>query len=261
VTSISEKKLHLLIHSKDIGVGRRVFIGLDDEHLKAEKAIAWIKSISNQEVNSILDIGANIGHVTIPLLKRGVVSKAYCYEPDPENYKLLQVNLLLNGLTDRVKCQQIALTREDSQFLLELSEDNFGDHRIRKSINSGRYREADRSVVSVQGKRLDVTLPPASLAAGESPLLWLDVQGFESEVLLGGLIFIYEKNPPIALEFWPYGLNRVNGVAELVSTLRRYGVFYDLSNNEPVPQSINDLVKMFDTNLWNDSFSKDILLV
>lgn len=148
-----------IVNSKDIAVGRRIFIGLDDEHLKAEKAIAWIKSLRNQEINSIVDIGANIGHITIPLLKRGVVTKAYCYEPDPENYKLLQVNLLLNGLTERVSCERIALTREDSQFLLELSEDNFGDHRIRKSNHSGKYREADRCVVSVQGKRLDGVLP------------------------------------------------------------------------------------------------------
>ena len=159
-----------------------------------------------------------------------------------------------------VKCERIALTREDSQFLLELSEDNFGDHRIRKSNHLGKYREADRNVVSVQGKRLDGVLPQGYLGTGECPLLWLDVQGFESEVLLGGVTFVSSKNP-LALEFWPYGLNRVNGVSELISTLDGYGVFYDLSRTEPRPQSIKDLLSMFDNNFQNDSYTKDILLV
>lgn len=252
-----------IVNSNDIAVGRRIFIGLDDEHLKAEKAIAWTKLLCNKEINSIVDIGANLGHITIPLLKRGVVSKAYCYEPDPENYKLLQVNLLLNGLTNRVICEQIALTREDSRFFLELSEDNFGDHRIRKSVDSGKYREADRSVVTVQGRRLDMVLPPppqAPTVEGEVLLLWLDVQGFESEVLLGGANFVRDKTP-LVLEFWPYGLNRVNGVEDLISTLEGYGVFYDLSNIEPRPQSIHDLLPMFNDNFRHDNYTKDILLV
>ena len=249
-----------IVNAQDIAVGRRIFIGLDDEHLKAEKAIAWIKSLSNQEISSIVDIGANIGHITIPLLKRGVVSKAYCYEPDPENYKLLQVNLLLNGLTDMVKCEQIALTREDSHFLLELSENNFGDHRIRKSNHSGSYGESSRTVLKVMGKRLDSVIPKSSLSETEQPLLWLDVQGYEAEVLWGAQTYVFSRNP-LVLEFWPYGLNRVNGVGDLINILSVYNEFMDLDDIEPLPRPIGDLLSMYQGNLGRSAYFRDILLI
>ena len=68
------------------------YIGMDDEHLKTIKAIAWIKKYRGENINTIFDIGANIGHISLPLIKEKMITKAYMWEPDIDNFKLLQCN-------------------------------------------------------------------------------------------------------------------------------------------------------------------------
>ena len=45
------KKSHgcYLLHAKDIGVSRRIYIGLNDEYLKAVKSIEWIAIIRSDQ--------------------------------------------------------------------------------------------------------------------------------------------------------------------------------------------------------------------
>lgn len=70
-----------ILHSNDYGVSRRIYIGLDDEHLKAIKAINLINDSSRfakrgGRITHLLDIGANIGHISIPLLEQGILGVA-----------------------------------------------------------------------------------------------------------------------------------------------------------------------------------------
>src|SRR5215510_15470087 len=56
------------------------------------KQIPW----DTGEIRYIMDIGANVG-VTALVLSQISGARVTCYEPDPENYKLLQNNVESNG--------------------------------------------------------------------------------------------------------------------------------------------------------------------
>lgn len=60
----------------------------------------------------LIDVGANIGCFAHAALLRGA-KRVYCYEPDPENFKLLSANLAHYG--DRVVLRHAAVWRSDTQ--------------------------------------------------------------------------------------------------------------------------------------------------
>src|SRR5215204_2368895 len=47
-----------------------------------------------------LDIGANIGTATVTAFRQAGFAGAICFEPLPENHRLLRENLAANGLAD-----------------------------------------------------------------------------------------------------------------------------------------------------------------
>lgn len=249
---------YFILHAKDVAVSRRIYIGLDDEYLKAKKAIEWISVLRSEGgVNFILDIGANIGHICIPLIKHGVIDQAAAYEPEPENYRLLKSNIILNGLDDSIVVHNHAIGSKPQEVLeLELSNDNYGDHRIRVSEKEGLYCESQRSVLQVESKSLD------SLGydvESKNILLWIDVQGYEGAVLFGGVNMLQQR-PAIGLEFWPYGLKRAGTFGHLLRSIRHYRCYYDLSSLEPRAQDIEKLCVLYHANFEDDVFMIDILV-
>lgn len=108
-----------------------------------------------------LDVGANIGTHTIYALNSGLFSRAVCIEPDPSNFRLLERNVAENGYAHRCCLRNIALGEALGDAVLELSRDNPGDHRIRRTGLSSEpdlYNETARATVTVKVSTLDNTL-------------------------------------------------------------------------------------------------------
>ncbi len=257
-----------ILHSNDYGVSRRIYIGLDDEHLKAIKAINLINDSSRfakggGRITHLLDIGANIGHISIPLLEQGILLHAIAWEPDPENFKLLKCNVMLNGLEEKVTLYNLALGRDSGKTLkFELSEDNFGDHRIRVRDDSGKYYEKSRKIIEVKSETLDSyidTFRQENLS-GNQLILWIDVQGYEGEVLAGARTLIDQMKPAIGMEFWPYGLDRAGGIDSLIEAIKHYEIYFDLTQLNPSGQPVNKLFDIYSHHKNNDYFMMDILL-
>jgi len=248
-----------VLHTKDIAVSRRIYIGMNDEYLKAVKAIEWIKKLRGAGwLPMLLDIGANIGHISIPLLLGRYVGEAIAIEPAPDNFKLLSCNVILNGLDKDISVRNLALGALPEETLdFELSEDNFGDHRVRVSGAQGALNEADRKVLTVRSTNLDSM---RELEGRSSDLLlWIDVQGYEGAVLSGASALLKNK-PAIGMEFWPYGLHRAKTSDALFRALSVYEVFYDLNSPQPVQLPISSLKGMYEENKLNDGFYIDIVL-
>jgi FkbM family methyltransferase len=257
LTEGKNSKCYYVLNSKDFAVARRIYIGLDDEHLKTLKAIQWIKSLRGSDIETVLDIGANIGHISIPLLKEGLITNSYMWEPDVENFKLLQCNILLNNCINRVKSFNVALGDKAETILLELSEDNFGDHRVRVTNEDGLYAENKRKLVECTQQTLDYYL--ASIPSTNNLLMWMDVQGYEAKVL-SGAIQLLSTMPNLVFEFWPYGLNRAGGVYNLDKSLSNYSCWYNLADENPVSKKICELEEIYNINKLNDQFYLDVLL-
>jgi hypothetical protein len=54
-------------------------------------------------------VGAHIGAVLIPMVRMAQIQRAMAYEPSPRNFKLLELNLALNGVRQAVQTRNIAL--------------------------------------------------------------------------------------------------------------------------------------------------------
>ncbi|MEQ1887457.1 MAG: FkbM family methyltransferase [Bryobacteraceae bacterium] len=138
-----------------------------------------------------LDVGANIGLVTVPLAQNAAI-RCIALEPDPQNYRLLQANVLTNCPHKNVEVFNAAAYREETELAFQRSEYNSGDHRVSKT-----------GTVRVRGMRLDdIPRPPGYLA------IKIDTQGAEPAVFEGARESIASADVLIC-EYWPWAMRRM----------------------------------------------------
>jgi FkbM family methyltransferase len=199
---------------------------------------------------TLLDIGANIGVISIEMLKTGEVSNAVMVEPEPTNDAMLEENVRKNGLQSRVYSQRLAVGDAESRLVFEVSGLNSGDHRVRVSAHPSAqeaYRESDRKTIEVQSTTLDalVELVPTEFKK-QWAVLWVDVQGFEQHVY-GGARRLLSTGIPVVSELWPYGLERagnsITSFCSLASELWTH--YYVFRRDRYVEYPIETLASFF----------------
>ena len=182
---------------------------------------------------TFLDIGANIGLVSIPLAERRRV-RCLAFEPEPRNFQWLERNIALHEVGSLFTTFNLALHSEETRLSFELSASNFGDHRVRGAAPAEAGRE--RTLIEVPAGRLDDLVRVEDLPR---PIVAkLDTQGSELRVLRGA-----ERSLPhldhLICEFWPHGLRRMGDSAEdLIGFFRgfSYGTILKLDElSEPLP--------------------------
>ncbi len=119
-----------------------------------------------------VDVGANVGSYTV---LAGAAIGAHCLsvEPLPATYEHLLDNIYLNRMQDRVTALNIGLGREEGTLRFSSGLDTM-NHVLAKD-------EAGVPAAEVPVRRLDTIVDDA-----EPAVLKIDVEGFETEVILGG---------------------------------------------------------------------------
>ncbi len=168
------------------------------------------------EGRGFLDVGANIGSATCLAMRRYGAAEAWMFEPAQENVTLLRQNVLVNGFQHRVHVHALALSDHEGAVAFELSDTSWGDHRVRveRASNDGPpalLEETKRRTVEVDARRLDDLVDDGSIDLGALGLAWIDVQGHEGHVFAGASKLL-ASNVPIVCEYWPYGLERTDGL-------------------------------------------------
>ena len=203
INNFSEK---YIVNSSDKVIGRSLYINGTFEF---DQLLHTLEILGNKiKTQTLVDIGANIGSICIPAVKRGIFKNCLAIEPEPYNFDLLTKNIFINGLSDKIKTFNVALGQFDNEKIkFELSENNYGDHRIKSNSTEKNYCNEDkRKIIDIEMKRLDTVISDSDL---KGTLLWMDVQGYEGFVLEGGMNTL-SKKPPLVIEFWPYGLDKFN---------------------------------------------------
>ena len=203
---------------------------------------------------TFVDIGANIGTHLVFALKEAGYQEGFGIEPDVNNYRLLVCNVLLNRLEGRTSLFNLAFSDEDGWAELELSTENFGDHRIR---NTG----GECAVSFGEGERKSYRVPKThagrwlvdAVRNPRSTLVWIDTQGHEGHVFR---CFLGEQPcvppPYLVAEFWPYGLERAGGKKSYLAFLAQCVAVYDINAEnweEASPVPIDLLSAMYDQML------------
>jgi len=160
-----------------------------------------------------VDVGANLGYFTVLAAARvGDHGRVFAFEPDPDNFALLQANCLANGVDQRVCAVHGALAQHDGRGTLYLSEDNLGDHQIFDISGTRR----SHSISLLNGGDY---LGPRTLRVD---LLKIDTQGSEYAVVAGLLSYLQKLDAPpqIIVELTPLSLRQAGASGrELIDCL------------------------------------------
>ena len=220
VIAIDSDSTRYFVSTRDRGLSRTVFGQgsyeqdvMDHTITLAEKHVGRAPLLAGR---TFVDIGANIGTSTIPALTVFGAADAVAIEPDAENYKLLRCNLIANDVEDRARTLRAAVSDRQGTGVLELDGGSWGDHRVRTRADApdGVFGESSRPTVSVPLTRFDDVARELPINLDNVGLVWMDVQGHEGQVLAGASSLL-ARDIPVAIEYWPYGLRRAEGLALL----------------------------------------------
>jgi len=208
------------------------------EEFDLNKLIRTLKFLNKKKkIENLYDIGANLGVICIPAVKRGLVKKAFAVEPELRNFELLKTNVALNNLENKISIYNYALSDQDDQEIeMELAKDNSGDHRIKNQIKFNIHNEENRKIVKVKTKKFDTLFNETKQ---NNDLIWIDTQGYEPIILQGAKKLI-ESKTSIVIEFWPYALKRANLWEKMFEVLKHFNFYVDLSNQELHLEKINE---------------------
>jgi FkbM family methyltransferase len=238
----------LTIDSRDSVIGQAIYLHRAWETELAAATMAFLRreGLLLPERGVVVDVGANIGMTSIGMLLRGDFERGVAIEPSPENLRLLRRNVSQNGLEERLLILPVAVSSNDGELELELSPENFGDHRIRHSAGAGAYDEGDRRTTRVPVRTLDGCLAEAGVRPLEVGLLWIDVQGHEAQSFQGASELL-ASGVPVLSEFWPYGIRR-SGLADVeycAILCSRFTDYYHRQQGQFIRADIRALSELF----------------
>ena len=167
-------------------------------NVKLEGKISNLSKLlkKNKKLN-LIDIGANIGSVSLPLAKLFDKSSIFSIEPTYYAFEKLLENVNLNPvLKKRIKTLNFLINKEKKtrKVYSSWNLNNQGlKHRIHlgslKKINEKNIISLDQLIKSIN-KKID--------------FIKIDVDGFELKVLKSGIRYIKKFKPIIHIEFAPY---------------------------------------------------------
>ena len=149
---------------------------------KEPETVEWMSSFAADEI--LVDVGANMGLYTIwaAITRR---ARVFAFEPEAQNFALLNRNIQLNGLGERVVAWCAALSDESRFDRLHLNSTTIGDscHAFGEKVD---HRLRPRNFRGVQGcfsTTLDQLVESGAMPAPNH--IKIDVDGFEHKVIRG----------------------------------------------------------------------------
>lgn len=154
---------------------------IDTAFTKEPETIEWLGQFAGDEV--LVDVGANIGLYSIMAAARGV--RVFAFEPESQNYALLNRNIYLNGMGERVTAYCAALSDRAGFSTLFLSAFSAAGscHSFGESVD---FRALPMQAAFTQG--CYSTTLDEMIASGAMPVpdhIKVDVDGIEHRVLAG----------------------------------------------------------------------------
>ena len=140
---------------------------------------------------TIIDIGAHIGGFALLAANIYPNSNIYCYEPNPDNFRLLKENIIINNFEDTVYPFQLAITGKTGIEKLHIFPGkNTGMHSISKKFK-------DDNSILINCITLEVF---KSNNIGICNFLKIDCEGAEEDILLNTSSNLLKRINYISLE-------------------------------------------------------------
>jgi FkbM family methyltransferase len=187
---------------------------------------------------TVLDVGANIGLISIPLAMRigGNTSDSdatiYSFEPIESNFESLRRNVKLNNLNGSVIPLKKGLGNKDTQVFIQLE----GDDLKRTGTANILPLERDFVRIPIQITSIDRLIVDGDLPVNVS-LMKIDTDGYDFEVIKGAKRLLQESRPIVLAELNEHCMNwHGYGIREVMTFLE--GINYEIwAMNSSRPQN------------------------
>jgi FkbM family methyltransferase len=148
---------------------------------------------------AVIDVGANIGAITIPLARHLTHGRVLAIEASPRICKVLAANVGHNALDNVTICASAASNRTAGIDFYEPPSSHFGMGSQAPQFNV--------RAIEVPGLPLDAMLDAENI--GHVAAMKVDVEGFEAHVFLGAPKLLHSNDPPkIVFEFCDWAEDR-----------------------------------------------------
>jgi FkbM family methyltransferase len=147
-----------------------------------------------------IDIGANIGHVTIQMsIITGKKGLNIGFDPNPYVYEVLVENINLNNTNTNVHAHNFAITETEEEFFYNSSEASFnnGGISINKENGHGKFSLATK----VKGVNLEAFLKkeyPEFIS--KLKLIKIDTEGYDKEIIKSILNLLKQTKAAVITE-------------------------------------------------------------
>lgn len=126
----------------------------------------------------VVDIGANIGYYAcMPLPVLGPEVTVIAIEPEPSNFRLLRLNVLLNEYEDAITVRNHAIGASETTAILEVNQQS--------NINLLKHHSEAADGVEVGVQPLSAVLAEEGVNPGDIDVVRMDVEGSEAAVFDG----------------------------------------------------------------------------
>jgi len=211
----------LLVRTEDEHVGRALFAkqGRGDMKVLARSVLAASTLLGEQAIagRTFIDVGANIGSTTVTALMSHPFADAVAIEPEPENFRTLRLNLVLNDLDSRVRAYPLAVSNVVGELDLVVDRAKSGNHWI-AADEKALELVGEEEVTKVQTVTLDALAAQGAFDPDRVGLLWVDAENHEGQILEGALELV-GRGVPVAFEWDPPGLaarGKPDSIGEIV---------------------------------------------
>ncbi len=151
-----------------------------------------------------LDLGANIGTISIPLIKKRGDIKVVCVEAAPWIFGYLQKNLARNNMHNAVAINRVLFYSDDEEVNFYSPGDSFGKGSLSPVFTD--------KLVKVNTIKVDSLVK--NLGLGKVDILKIDVEGYEYHVFKGAEEVLGKSDAPdILFEFLDWAEENAKGVS------------------------------------------------
>lgn len=181
----------IFINSKDTGIAPYLLM---NKTFAADEVLLLNKILKPNMV--FVDIGANVGYFSLIAAKLvGDQGQVYAFEPDPENFKLLEKNIKVNNYKNIIAINK-AISNKSGKARLYLEPDNLCGHSL-VAKNGNKFVEVETIILDefLKNKKIDV--------------IKIDVEGFEPAAF-EGMKNTIKNNDKISMitEFYPEAIKK-----------------------------------------------------
>jgi FkbM family methyltransferase len=227
-------------------ITRQLFVEGGFQQEEINHLLEWLK---NQYPpwntrSTIINAGANIGDTCIPMALATEKQFIAC-EPVAATFAMLCRNVNDNGLQERIRCRQVAVSATADNVKMVLSEE-LGQCEVEGTEGKQGYplEHYRAGTVVAPALTLDSLVTMEGHRGNDVALVWSDTQGCEADVLESGAS-LWQAGTPAWVEVWPAGLNAQGGVDRFIRVsqrfFRRFIESSALRSGRSEPSEIRDL--------------------